>query len=278
MTEIYLHFLFAHYGLSGNAFVLPRRPVTDATPCAQTVPGPVQVWRAAVCGPAGDMHRGRRDHEPAGLPKRTGTHSQLLQRRQSRYALCVCFLLNILQINEVEHGVGLLLKWKLYLLRRYFWTTLILNFSQMWALYCLAYFYVVTKRILRPISPLGKFMCIKLVVFFTFWQTLGFTILGYADMLPEWTTSVFHSEATGGEDFHVLESNAIQGSMICAEMFLFAIAHRFVFSWKDYVSEGGAIEKKSRMDAFKSIWMNGDLMDEFAFVVKTESNTLQVHH
>ena len=162
--------------------------------------------------------------------------------------------------------------------RRYFWTTLILNFSQMWALYCLAYFYVVTKRILRPISPLGKFMCIKLVVFFTFWQTLGFTILGYADMLPEWTTSVFHSEATGGEDFHVLESNAIQGSMICAEMFLFAIAHRFVFSWKDYVSEGGAIEKKSRMDAFKSIWMNGDLMDEFAFVVKTESNTLQVHH
>ena len=61
-------------------------------------------------------------------------------------------------------------------------------------------------------------------------------------------------------------------------MFVFAIAHRFVFSWKDYVSEGGAIPKKSRTDAFNSIWRNGDLVDEFTFVVKTESNTLQVRH
>ena len=81
-----------------------------------------------------------------------------------------------------------------------------------------------------------------------------------------------------GENYHVLESNAMQAALICVEMFIFAIVHRSVFSWKDYASGEEYMEKLSRTDAFKSIWMNGDLVDEFAFVLKTESNTLQVSH
>ena len=39
------------------------------------------------------------------------------------------------------------------------------------------YCYKTLKHLLKPISPLGKFMCIKMVVFFTFWQKFFFTIL-----------------------------------------------------------------------------------------------------
>ena len=39
------------------------------------------------------------------------------------------------------------------------------------------YCYKSLKNLLSPISPLGKFMCIKMVVFATFWQQTFFTIL-----------------------------------------------------------------------------------------------------
>ena len=154
----------------------------------------------------------------------------------------------------------------------YFWTTLILNFSQAWALYCLMYCYSVTKVILRPIKPLGKFLCIKLVVFATFWQQLAFTIAGWADMLPAWTGMFVEATAGTGEDPKVLESNALQAALICLEMFFFSIAHRTVFSWRDYVLEDpdGTMTKRSRADALRYVF-DGDLTDEFAYLVKAAS-------
>ncbi len=41
---------------------------------------------------------------------------------------------------------------------------------QLHALYCLIYFYYSTKTVLAPIKPVGKFLAIKMIVFFTFWQ------------------------------------------------------------------------------------------------------------
>lgn len=47
-----------------------------------------------------------------------------------------------------------------------------INFTHLlfqWAMYCLVLFYKVTREELAPVSPVGKFMCVKAIVFLTFW-------------------------------------------------------------------------------------------------------------
>jgi hypothetical protein len=44
------------------------------------------------------------------------------------------------------------------------------NFSQLWALYCLLKFFYACRDELAPWRPVGKFLCVKSVVFFTWWQ------------------------------------------------------------------------------------------------------------
>lgn len=56
------------------------------------------------------------------------------------------------------------------------WTfTIILNISVSLALYSLVIFYHVFAKELAPHKPLSKFLCIKGIVFFCFWQVCNFT-------------------------------------------------------------------------------------------------------
>ncbi|KZV46798.1 transmembrane protein 184C [Dorcoceras hygrometricum] len=100
----------------------------------------------------------------------------------------------------------------------YPYITVVLNFSQMWALYCLVQFYNVAHEELDPIRPLAKFISFKAIVFATWWQGVGIVLLCTFKVLPD--DGKFK---TGMQDF-----------LICIEMAIAAIAHIFVFSPKAY--------------------------------------------
>lgn len=61
----------------------------------------------------------------------------------------------------------------------------VLNFSQMWALFCLVQFYNVTHERLKEIKPLAKFISFKAIVFATWWQGFGIALLCYYGILPK---------------------------------------------------------------------------------------------
>ncbi|KAL9314610.1 hypothetical protein ACSQ67_020062 [Phaseolus vulgaris] len=100
----------------------------------------------------------------------------------------------------------------------YPYIAVVMNFSQMWALYCLVQFYNVTHERLQPIQPLAKFISFKAIVFATWWQGVGIAVLCAFGVLPN--EGKFQ---TGLQDF-----------LICIEMAVAAVAHVFVFSAKPY--------------------------------------------
>ncbi|MED6119514.1 hypothetical protein PIB30_117800 [Stylosanthes scabra] len=100
----------------------------------------------------------------------------------------------------------------------YPYIAVVLNFSQMWALFCLVQFYNVTHERLEPIKPLAKFISFKAIVFATWWQGLGIALLCTFGVLPK-----EGKLQTGLQDF-----------LICIEMSIAAVAHVCVFSAKPY--------------------------------------------
>ncbi|GAA0167030.1 transporter [Lithospermum erythrorhizon] len=116
--------------------------------------------------------------------------------------------------------------------RGYPYIAVVLNFSQMWALFCLVQFYNATHERLKSIKPLAKFLSFKAIVFATWWQGLGIAILSAYGVLPN--SGKFE---TGLQDF-----------LICIEMAIAAVAHMFVFSAKPYhflpISDCGKISRQ----------------------------------
>ena len=108
----------------------------------------------------------------------------------------------------------------------YVYLTVINNFSQCWALYCMVFFYHVMREELMPWRPVGKFISVKAVVFFTYWQSIcivllrSWGVIRASDNNSGWTSDDI---ATGIQDW-----------LICIEMFIAALAHRYTFTYRDY--------------------------------------------
>ncbi|XP_021597433.1 protein LAZ1 homolog 2 isoform X3 [Manihot esculenta] len=121
----------------------------------------------------------------------------------------------------------------------YPYITIVLNFSQMWALYCLVQFYSVMHERLYPIKPLAKFVSFKAIVFATWWQGVGIALLCSFGVLPN--EGRFQ---TGLQDF-----------LICIEMAIAAVAHVFVFSAEPYhfvpASDPGRITTRTTKEELK---------------------------
>jgi len=107
----------------------------------------------------------------------------------------------------------------------YPYIALVINFSQIWAVYCLFWFYHSFQRELKPIRPLPKALCIKGVVFLTFWQSVFISLLVKYNALHATENFSVEDIATGLQDF-----------LVCLEMFIAAVAHNKFFGvseWED---------------------------------------------
>jgi hypothetical protein len=121
--------------------------------------------------------------------------------------------------------------------RGYPYITIIINVSQTLALYSLVAFYTNTKNELRPFNPLPKFIVIKLIVFFIFWQSVLMSGLAAIHILRNTvcdpTTNTYCNGLTTGFTVEQ-EKILLENILICVEMFFFSIAHHWIFSWKPY--------------------------------------------
>jgi len=140
----------------------------------------------------------------------------------------------------------------------YPYVAIAVNASQIWALYCLVLFYVCMKKELAPINPMPKFLCIKAVVFFTFWQSVaiaGLVLIGTIQPTADYTAG---DQATGLQNF-----------LVTIEMLLAAISHFYAFPYKEFYEENPAarVDMRSTLQKMGSIFHPKDLYHETKDVI-----------
>lgn len=113
----------------------------------------------------------------------------------------------------------------------YAYVTVAVNLSQIWALYVLVHFYHTFKEALRPIRPLPKFLCVKLVIFFSFWQMCVVYALNHFGVIAPSAAWANYDSAAIGE--------AVQQVLLCVEMMIAAFAHLYAFPPSDYETPPG---------------------------------------
>ncbi|KAJ9690319.1 hypothetical protein PVL29_012795 [Vitis rotundifolia] len=115
------------------------------------------------------------------------------------------------------------------------WTfTIILNISVSLALYSLVLFYHVFAKELKPHKPLTKFLCVKGIVFFCFWQGIVLEILV--------ALGIIRSHHFWLDVEHIQE--AIQNVLVCVEMVVFSVLQQYAYHVAPY---SGDMEAKLKL-------------------------------
>ncbi|KAK7956072.1 uncharacterized protein PG986_005294 [Apiospora aurea] len=139
----------------------------------------------------------------------------------------------------------------------YLWSGIIYNLSVTISLYALGLFWVCMHNDLLPFRPVPKFLCIKLIIFASYWQGFLLSILVWLGAIPD------NVEGYTSDNL----AAAIQDALICCEMPAFAVAHWYAFSYHDYadntVSAARLPVKYALRDAFGVIDLIQDSKETF---------------
>ena len=110
----------------------------------------------------------------------------------------------------------------------YLYIILIYNLSLTISLYYLLLFGWELSEEFRYFSPTSKFLCIKSVIFFAFWQTLAISFMSKTGLLGE-----------EDGDGHTADTTAkkLNNFLICCEMLGIAVLHHRAFSYKKMKQE-----------------------------------------
>lgn len=133
--------------------------------------------------------------------------------------------------------------------------TIVQNISIFVAFTGLLKFYHAVDKDLAWCRPFAKFLCIKGVVFMTFWQGLALSVLAQ-------TTDV------GGDDAEGFARSS-QNFLICLEMLLFSIAHFYCFPTEEW-EEGYRV--KHAGGKFGDSIALGDFLDDLKLLIKSNGS------
>ncbi|KAL4063857.1 DUF300-domain-containing protein [Scleroderma citrinum] len=117
----------------------------------------------------------------------------------------------------------------------YLYVSIIYNTSICLSLWCLAVFWMCINEDLKPFRPIPKFLCVKGILFFSFWQSIiisTLVALGVITRLGPYTDSE-----------HI--SLGLTDTLICFEMPFFAAAHMYAFSYRDFIHPPPSALRKS---------------------------------
>ncbi|PIL27092.1 transporter [Ganoderma sinense ZZ0214-1] len=143
----------------------------------------------------------------------------------------------------------------------YLYVSVVYNFSICLALYCLAIFWMCVNDDLKPFRPMPKFLCVKGILFFSFWQGLFISVLvagGAIKKLGPYTDSE-----------HI--SLGLIDTLICIEMPFFAVAHMYAFATRDYVDPHTSyVARLPVFHAFKDAFGLKDVVEDVKTTLRGE--------
>lgn len=142
----------------------------------------------------------------------------------------------------------------------YFWSGIIYNISVTISLYSLGIFWLCMSRDLTPFRPVPKFLCIKLIIFFSYWQGFLLSLLVWLGIIPD----VPHYTPDN-------IARAIQDVLICFELPGFAIAHWYAFSWRDYADDTISAARMPINHAFRDSFGIRDLIEDSKLTFRGKS-------
>ncbi|OAQ71388.1 organic solute transporter ostalpha [Pochonia chlamydosporia 170] len=134
----------------------------------------------------------------------------------------------------------------------YFWSGIIYNISVTVSLYSLGLFWVCMHKDLTPFRPVPKFLCIKLIIFASYWQGFFLSILVWLGAIPDDVQGYTRDNLAA----------AIQDALICVEMPAFAIAHWYAFSWHDFADNSILSARMPLNHALKDSFGIKDLIED----------------
>lgn len=109
----------------------------------------------------------------------------------------------------------------------YPWFMVINNVSITYSLWYLVVFHNETERELAYCRPMLKFLCIKFIIFFAFWQSLGIAILVSMGVLDGGPTHEEREHSQG----------ALQDWLIIVELIPVALMHHYAFGYESFEAE-----------------------------------------
>ncbi|KAL4974793.1 organic solute transporter Ostalpha-domain-containing protein [Aspergillus desertorum] len=143
----------------------------------------------------------------------------------------------------------------------YLWTGILYNISVTISLYSLALFWVCLHHDLAPFRPVPKFLCVKLIIFASYWQGFFLSILQWLGALPNGTGDYTPDNLAA----------AIQDSLTCFEMPVFAVAHWYAFSWHDYADSTISAARLPVKYALRDAFGAKDLIEDTKITLRGEN-------